>query len=192
MQALQAAMAQANANAKPKSRAAKLAKDAGISDEHENDLEATIKYMEDHRIQELFNELLCRVLEERPGDAKYRIVQLLKTVQKVKSNDKHCQRVYQILDQPDAKGAAGIPSDEFLAPEDFESLFDSYDIFGIQSVPINYLCQAMKVAGITDPEKILTERYKEILKDEYVNKASFVFILQEEHHRLGFSYKKIE
>ena len=46
-------------------------------------------YMEKHGIQELFNELLTRVLDERPDDAKYRIVQLLKTVQKIRSKDKH-------------------------------------------------------------------------------------------------------
>ena len=89
--------AQEDANAK-KSRGLRLADDAGISNEHEDDLEATMKYMEDHRIQELFNELLTRILEERPEDAKYRIVQLLKTVQKISQTDKHCQRVYQIMD----------------------------------------------------------------------------------------------
>ena len=71
--------AQEEANSK-KSRGLRLAEDASISNEHEDDLEATMKYMEDHRIQELFNELLTRILEERPEDAKYRIVQLLKTV----------------------------------------------------------------------------------------------------------------
>ena len=89
--------AQAEANAK-KSRGIRLAEEAGISKEHEDDLEATMKYMEDHRIPELFNELLTRILEERPEDAKYRIVQLLKTVQKIPQTDKHCQRVYQIMD----------------------------------------------------------------------------------------------
>ena len=89
--------AQEDANAK-KTRGLKLADEAGISKEHEDDLEATIKYMEDHRIQELFNELLTRILDERPEDAKYRIVQLLKTVQKIPQTDQHCQRVYQIMD----------------------------------------------------------------------------------------------
>ena len=54
--------------------------------------------METHRIQELFNELLTRILDERPEDAKYRLVQLLKTVQKFKAKDKHMQRAYQIMD----------------------------------------------------------------------------------------------
>ena len=78
MQALQAAMA--GMKAEGASRSAKLCTEAGISQEHEADLEKTIAYMEEHRIQELFNELLTRVLDERPEDAKYRIVQLLKTV----------------------------------------------------------------------------------------------------------------
>ena len=50
----------------------------------------------------------------------------------------------------------------------------------------------MQVVGIQEPEKILAERYPEICKDEYVNKVSFVYILQEEHNKLGYSFKKME
>ena len=53
-----------------------------------------MKYMEDNRIQELFNEILTRILDERPQDAKTHIVEYLKTVQKQRSNDPHCQKVY--------------------------------------------------------------------------------------------------
>ena len=41
---------------------------------------------------------------------------------------------------------------------------------------------AMKVVGVEDPEKILYERYQELMKDEFVNKVSFVYVLQEEHN----------
>ena len=67
-------------NKAAETRASKLCADSGISQEHESELEGTIAYMEEHRIQELFNELLTRILDERPDDARYRIVQLLKTV----------------------------------------------------------------------------------------------------------------
>ena len=172
-------------------RGSKLCSDSGISQEHEGEIESTIKYMETHRIQELFNELLTRVLDERPDDAKYRIIQLLKTVQKIRAKDKHMQRVYQIMDQPNAKGPGGDPTDCFLTPEDFESLFDSYDIFQTQSVPVTYLAQAMNVVGVVNPQQVLLERYKEICRDEFVNKVSFTYILQEEHMRLGFSFEKM-
>ena len=179
------------ADQQDQTRAGKLCSDANISQEHENDLEDTIQYMEEHRIPELFNELLTRILYERPDDAKERIVQMLKTVHKVQNKDSNSQRVYQILEQPEHK-PNGEPIDQFLGPDDFESLFDSYDILGIQSVSLKYLAQAMQVVGIQEPEKILAERYPEICKDEYVNKVSFVYILQEEHNKLGFSFKKIE
>ena len=50
----------------------------------------------------------------------------------------------------------------------------------------------MKVVGVENAQKILTERYPELCKDEFVNKVSFVFVLQEEHNRLGYSFKSIE
>ena len=59
-------------------------------------------------------------------------------------------------------------------------------------MPLNYLAQALKVVGVENPTSILTERYPEICKDEYVNKVSFCFILNEEHNRLGYSFKKME
>ena len=89
--------------------------------------------MEEHRLPELFNEILTRILDERPQDARYNIIEYLKTVKKVPSNDPYCQKVYQFQDQ---KGT----SDSYLTQEDFESIFDSYDVLGIQSVPLSYLC----------------------------------------------------
>ena len=129
-----------------------------------------MKYMEENRIQELFNEVLTRILDERPQDAKTHIVEYLKTVQKQRSNDPHCQKVYQFQDQD-----GNI--DTYLTQEDFESIFDSYDVLGIQSVPLSYLCQALNVVGVQDAAKILHERYPELCKEEYVNKVSFVFVL---------------
>ena len=63
-----------------KTRGANLAEELGISGEHEEDMEAIMKYLEEHRIQELFNEILTRILDERPQDAKYHICELLKQV----------------------------------------------------------------------------------------------------------------
>jgi hypothetical protein len=96
-------------------------------------MEKVMKYQEEHRLPELFNEILTRILDERPNNAKYHIIEYLKTVKKQKSSDPLCQKVYQFKD---IKG--GI--DNYLVQEDFESVFDSYDVLGIQSVPISYLC----------------------------------------------------
>ena len=46
-------------------------------------------YMESNRVPELFNEILTRILDERPQDAKHHIVEYLKTVQKHKLDDPH-------------------------------------------------------------------------------------------------------
>ena len=61
--------------------------------------------------------------------------------------------------------------------EDFESVFDSYDVLGIQSVPITYLAQALQVVGVENAQEVLVTRYPELVKEEYVNKVSFVFVL---------------
>ena len=82
-----------------KSRGAKLASEIGINKEHEKDMESIIKYMEEHRIQELFNEILTRILDERPQDDRFHIFEFLKNVQKQKQTDPLCQRVYQFQDQ---------------------------------------------------------------------------------------------
>ena len=152
------------------SRGSMLAKDIGISSEHEGDMEDIIGYMEKFRMQELFNEIMTRILEERPSDVKSFIVDYLQHVHKVPNTDPHCQREFHFQDP---KGEADV----YLNQDDFESLFDSYDVLGIQSVSIKYLTQAMKVVGVEDAEKILKERYQELCKDEFVNKVSFVYVL---------------
>ena len=99
-----------------------------------------MKYMEGNRIPELFNEILTRIMDERPQDAKAHIIEYLKTVQKQRSEDPHCQKVYQFQDQD-----GNI--DTYLTQEDFEAIFDSYDVLNIQSVPLSYLAQALSVVG---------------------------------------------
>ena len=42
-----------------------------------------MSYMESNRVPELFNEILTRILDERPQDAKQSIIEYLKMAQKV-------------------------------------------------------------------------------------------------------------
>ncbi len=67
--------------------------------------------------------------------------------------------------------------------EDFEAIFDSYDVLGVQTIPKIYLEHALKMVGCDDAKQILNERYSEIMSEETVNKVSFVFVLAEEHKR---------
>ena len=47
-------------------RGEKLAKQIGINSQHSKDMENVMGYMEENRIPELFNEILTRMLEEKP------------------------------------------------------------------------------------------------------------------------------
>ena len=51
-------------------------------------------YMEKNRIPELFNEILTRIMDERPQDAKAHIIEYLKTAQKVPTEDPHSNKLY--------------------------------------------------------------------------------------------------
>ena len=105
-------------------------------------MEKIMKYMEDHRLPELFNEILTRILIKQPDNAKQHIIEYLKLVRKVPSTDPHSQKVYQFMMDGDET------TNSYLNQEDFESVFDSYDVLGIQSVPISYLAQALTVVGV--------------------------------------------
>ena len=74
--------------------------------------------------------------------------------------------------------------------EDFEAIFDSYDVLGVQTVPVMYLEHALKMVGIDNAKSVLQERYSEILAEDTVNKVSFVFVLAEEHKRSGFTFNQ--
>ena len=75
-----------------------------------------------------------------------------------------------------------------MTTDDFEAIFDSYDVLGIQTVPISYLSQALGAVGVENGRQILKERYPELEAEDYVNKVTFVYVLEEEHRRLGFSF----
>jgi len=78
----------------------------------------------------------------------------------------------------------------FLTTDDFEAIFDAYDVLGIQTVPIAYLSQALSAVGVENGQQIIKERYPELTQEDYVNKVTFVYVIEEEHKRLGFSYAK--
>lgn len=75
-----------------------------------------------------------------------------------------------------------------MTTEDFEALFDSYDVLGIQTVPIAYLAQALAAVGVENSEAIIKDHYPELVQEQYINKVTFVYVCEEENRRLGFSY----
>ena len=45
----------------------------------------------------------------------------------------------------------------------------------------------MKVCGVVRAAEIIEQRYPELVKEESINKVTFVYVLEEEHKRLGYS-----
>ena len=143
---------------------------------------------------------MTNILHTRPPNAKLYIISCLKNAQKIKNDDPHSKQIYQF---PEA----------FLKTDDFEAIFDSYDVLGIQTVPISYLiqgksqvnirrsikldiqlinrliyCIALHVVGVENGMDVIKHRYPELVQEETINKVTFVYVLEEEHKRVGFSY----
>ena len=157
----------------------KLAEELNLPQEHVQSLQSIDQYFEKHRINELFNELMTNILQERPVDARQYLLDSLKSLQKqdFSKDDALNKNIYKF-------------SEPFLKIEDFEAIFDSYEVLGVQTVPCKYLEHALKMVGIENAASILQERYTEIMAEETVNKVSFVFVLSEEHKRAGFTFNK--
>lgn len=83
-------------------------------------------------------------------------------------------------------------AEPYLQQEDFEAIFDSFDVLGIQTIPVKYLEQGLKVVGVENAKEILEERYEELVSEGNINKVSFVFVLQTEHKRQGFLKQEAE
>lgn len=60
----------------------KLAADLKLPEEHHSSLQTIEQYFEKHRINELFNELMTNILQERPVDARQYLLDSLKSLQK--------------------------------------------------------------------------------------------------------------
>lgn len=81
--------------------------------------------------------MMTNVLNERPVDARAYILDSLKSLQKndFSKDDSLNKNIYKFQEQ-------------FLKQEDFEAIFDSYDVLGVQTVSIMYLEHALKMVGI--------------------------------------------
>ena len=118
--------------------------------------------------------MLTFIMNSKPDDVKGAIEVMLHEVKRVAPADPHSRQIYAF-------------QESFLKTEDFEAIFDSYDILGINTVPKSYLIQALKVCGVNGAEQIIQDRYQELVKEDSINKVTFVYVLEEEHKRLGYS-----
>ncbi len=71
---------------------------------------------------------MTNILHQRPDNLEGYIIDELKKVQKVKQDDPKSSALYEFPKR-------------FLNTDDFEAIFDSYDVLGIQTLPISYLIQ---------------------------------------------------
>lgn len=51
-----------------------------------------------------------------------------------------------------------------------------------------FISKALGAVGVENGWQVLLERYPELVQEETINKVTFVFVLEEEHKRAGFSY----
>ena len=106
----------------------------GISTEHHSSVQGINRYLQSHRVNQLFNvslavkliwprivqELMTNILNEKPADPKQAILKTLQSIQKKQfsKEDPHNNSLYQF-------------QSTFLTTEDFEAIFDSYDVLQI-------------------------------------------------------------
>ena len=117
---------------------------------------------------------MTNLLDKQPDDPKAEILKMLQAIEtQGKTSDPHDKTRYRFDSQ-------------FLHEEDFEAIFDSYDVLGSQVIPKAYLYHALKMVGVEEAEEVVKSRYEELIEDDYINKVSFCFVLETEHKRLGF------
>ena len=147
-----------------------------IKELHHEKLKGIGKYVAKHKIQELFNELLVNILTTKPKDVKGTIINLLK---KVKKN-----KIF-----PDRDEVIWDFGQDYLEIGDFETLFDTYDVLGVHHIPVSYMIDALAVAGVPEAQKLVEEKYSDVLEEGHVNKVTFLYIIEEEHRKAGFAFK---
>ena len=56
----------------------------------------------------------------------------------------------------------------------------------LHHIPIAYLIDALSACGVPEAEKLVNEKYKDSVEEGFVNKVTFLYILEDEHRRFGF------
>lgn len=143
-------------------------KDEELTDEQENSVKVYEDYLKQHGIPELFNRLLTQIVNDRPENVKGHLAEQLEKILYYKKNPS--------LQEP-----------SFFTSEDFENMFDAYDIVGDGMVDYECLVQALKVAGVKDPEEALNKDFAQIRKNSHISKPQFTLILNTEFMKRGYS-----
>lgn len=143
-------------------------KDEELTDDQENSVKVYEDYLKEHGIPELFNKLLTQIVNDRPEDVKKHLAEQLEKILYYKKNPS--------LQEP-----------SFFNSEDFENMFDAYDIVGDGMVDYECLVQALKVAGVKDAEEALNKDFAQVRKNSHISKPQFTLILNTEFAKRGYS-----
>lgn len=74
-----------------------------------------------------------------------------------------------------------------MTQEDFEAMFNAYDMMNLHYIPVSYLIDGLKAIGVPNPDQLVQTKYKEVVEEGQVNKVTFLYVMEEEHKRKGFS-----
>lgn len=133
----------------------------------EEDYASIESYLSEKQIPELFNRLLTSIIHSKPDNVKSFVQSQLEEIKKLS-----------------AQGQSGL----YFSNEDFEAIFDSYDVAQIGRLPYSVLVQALKAVGVEYPVEALQVDFSELQLDSYISKPKFIQILTEEFAKRGYSF----
>ena len=143
-------------------------KDEVPSAQQASNIEKYQKYLAEQKIPELFNRLLTQIIHDKPKNVRQHIIEQLTAINHYKKNP-------------------GAQQPSYFTSEDFETMFDSYEIGGEGNVDYPCLLQALTIAGVNNPEKALSEDFPQIKSTSYIAKPQFANIMMTEFSKRGFS-----
>lgn len=143
-------------------------KDQAESAEEAVSIEKIQKYLKEKQVPELFNRLLTQIIHDKPADVKKHLCEQLTLIKNLEK-EKNLQEI------------------KYFTSEDFDTMFDSYDLAGENSVNYYCLLQALRVAGVKDPETALKEDFSMIKEDDSISRTQFSQVMLLEFGKRGYS-----
>ncbi|EAS02284.2 tetratricopeptide repeat protein (macronuclear) [Tetrahymena thermophila SB210] len=124
------------------------------------------KYLAENKIEEMFNELLAQVIQNRPKDVKKFLREQLELQIKLQGDN------------------------YYITKQDIEAIFLNYDFFQENKVPYTMLVQALGLVGVEYSVKEFLERYPQYEAQKYIVKEQFIMIMTDEYRERLKKYKK--
>mmetsp|Transcript_21820 Transcript_21820/g.39782 ORF Transcript_21820/g.39782 Transcript_21820/m.39782 type:complete len:172 (-) Transcript_21820:1387-1902(-) len=127
------------------------------------------QYIAKHSISELFNTLLTSLLLEFPDSPKAHILDQIKKMLYYREKSD--------MQQP-----------KLFTNEEFELMFETYDLGQDGYVPYFALLQALEAIGVRSPVDVLAQDFPELNIESKVSRPKFVQVLMTEFSKRGYSY----